>query len=148
MCYIFKLSWMAQMIKAQLVKKKKPKNKKHPCFPLFGHWAHIPCDLTGLCECLKGGYFPNIWNRCRSRTGQVGSVYKLCSNCLCALFYTRTGISMSHTVTEEIHQKQHVIIKRNLHYGLQRQLNGSKRYRTICYSYKKKLKGIFTFPSH
>lgn len=127
---------------------KKTKNKKHPCFPLFGHWAHIPCDLTGLCERLKGGYFPNIWNRCRSRTGQVGSVYKLCSNCLCALFYTRTGISMSHTVTEEIHQKQHVIIKRNLHYGLQRQLNGSKRYRTICYSYKKKLKGIFTFPSH
>ena len=147
MCYIFKLSWMAQMIKAQLVKKK-PKNKNHPCFPLFGHWAHIPCDLTGLSERLKGGYFPNIWNRCRSRTGQVGSVYKLCSNCLCALFYTRTGISMSHTVTEEIHQKQHVIIKRNLHYGLQRQLNGSKRYRTICYSYKKKLKGIFTFPSH
>lgn len=80
------------MIKAQLVKK-----KRHPFFPLFGWWTHIPCDLTGLCEGLEGGHFPNIWNRCRSRTGQVGSVYKLCSNCLSALFYRRTGISMAHS---------------------------------------------------
>ena len=136
MCYIFKLSWKAQMIKAQVVKKNKNKNR-HPCFPLFGHWAHIPCDLTGLCERLKGGYFPNIWNHCRSRTGQVGSVYKLCSNRLYALFCTRPGISVSHTVTKEIHQKQHVIIKRNWHHGPQRQLNGSKRYRAIRYSYRK-----------
>lgn len=114
------------MIKAQLVKKKKKKDTRSFLSLAVGHT--FPVISLDSVNAWREVTFPTFGIAAGQELVKL-DLFTNCSNCLSALFYRRTGISMSHTVTKKkIHQKQHVIIKKNLHYGLQRQRNGSKSY--------------------